>query len=148
MKRAGELRSAEPLQKKKVAPTGLSKSSSIPSSFSLTVPATAVFPQLAGLGSSPAARRYAISGAAEARAFLADPELAWRLRQCCNALLALPTERSAQAVLGSVDALKLRSSMTLFAAVAGNPGDVFHRVLARFYGGEADPATLRLLGRG
>jgi uncharacterized protein (DUF1810 family) len=105
-----------------------------------------VFPQLDGLGSSPMARRYAIRSLDEARAYLADDVLAARLRECCEALLALDADgyASAEAVLGGIDAIKLRSSMTLFALAA--PGEpLFAQVLARWYGGERDAATERLL---
>jgi uncharacterized protein (DUF1810 family) len=103
-----------------------------------------VFPQLAGLGRSLTAERYAIAGIDEARAYLAHPVLGKRLRECVDALLAL-RDRSAYQVLGSPDDLKLRSSMTLFAQAAG-PGSVFDEVLERYYAGEPDPLTLRLLG--
>ena len=98
-----------------------------------------VFPQLAGLGRSPTARHYAISGADEARAYLAHPALGPRLRACAQALTALP-ECDPGAVLGAVDAQKLRSSMTLFAAAAPDE-PAFTRVLDRFFGGHPDDAT-------
>lgn len=97
-----------------------------------------VFPQLQGLGRSATAVRFALSGAGEARAYLAHPVLGERLARCCHALLALPGS-SPEAVLGSVDAMKLRSSMTLFAAVSEAP--VFKDVLHKYYGGLEDPAT-------
>jgi uncharacterized protein (DUF1810 family) len=103
------------------------------------------FPQLRGLGSSPTARRYAIAGLDEARAFLADPVLGPRLREGCAALLEGARTADPADVLGAVDALKLRSSMTLFARA--DPSEpVFGTVLQRFYGGVADAATDRLLG--
>jgi uncharacterized protein (DUF1810 family) len=102
-----------------------------------------VFPQLAGLGRSETARFYGISGAAEARAYLAHPLLGRRLRECAGALLAHAGQRP-EAILGSVDALKLRSSMTLFEAVAADPAP-FVAVLDAFFGGERDAATLNLL---
>jgi len=104
-----------------------------------------IFPQLRGLGFSEMSMRYGIAGAHEARAYLAHPVLGARLIACCEALLSLPT-RSANEVLGSPDDLKLRSSATLFAEVAGD-GSVFHRLLDRFFAGEPDPQTLRLLGQ-
>ena len=104
-----------------------------------------VFPQIAGLGSSPTARLYAIVSADEARAYLAHPVLGARLRECTLAALA-HRERSAEAIFGAVDAMKLRSSMTLFEAVADDPAP-FAAALAAFHGGERDSATLRLLGR-
>jgi uncharacterized protein (DUF1810 family) len=98
-----------------------------------------VFPQLAGLGHSPMAQRYAVSGLEEARAYLAHPVLGPRLVECARALLGLPG-RDPVRVLGSVDALKLRSSMTLFEAAAPDER-VFAEVLERFYDGERDEAT-------
>ena len=97
-----------------------------------------VFPQVAGLGRSEMAQRYAISGADEARAYLAHPVLGPRLLECAGALVALETNDPV-AVLGGIDAQKLRSSMSLFAAVSTEP--VFTEVLDRFFGGEPDPAT-------
>ena len=102
-----------------------------------------VFPQLAGLGMSEMSRRYAISGVDEARAYLAHPILGPRLVACVEAALAI-TDRSAHDVFGSPDDLKLRSCATLFAA-ASAPGSVFDRVLTKFWDGERDPATVRLL---
>lgn len=102
-----------------------------------------VFPQLAGLGRSPTARHFALSGPAEARAYLAHPVLGDRLRACAAALTALATADPV-AVLGPVDAQKLSSSMTLFARVAPDE-PVFGQVLEQFFGGQEDPATVRLL---
>jgi uncharacterized protein (DUF1810 family) len=102
-----------------------------------------VFPQIAGLGSSETARFYAISSLEEAGAFLRHPVLGPRLVDAAEALLALPT-RDPVAVLGEIDALKLRSSMTLFAQ-AGGAAQVFTDVLERFYHGERDARTERLL---
>jgi uncharacterized protein (DUF1810 family) len=99
-----------------------------------------VFPQLAGLGRSPAAQRYAISGIDEARAYLAHPVLGPRLRECA-ALVAGLAGRTAVQVFGGIDAMKLRSSMTLFHRA--DPGEhLFAQVLDQYFGGEADPATL------
>lgn len=99
-----------------------------------------VFPQVAGLGRSATAVRYALADLAEARAYLAHPVLGPRLRESAQALLDLPG-RDAPAVLGSVDAQKLRSSMTLFAAA--DPDDpVFTTVLSCWFDGEPDEATL------
>ena len=102
-----------------------------------------VFPQIAGLGSSPTARTYAISGLEEATDYLEHPVLGARLRECTAALTQLD-ERNAPAVLGGVDAMKLRSSMTLFAA-ADPDEPVFRRVLDQYFDGVADPATLQRL---
>jgi len=98
-----------------------------------------VFPQIAGLGSSPTAREYAISGRAEARAYLAHPVLGPRLVECARILAAGPSADPV-AILGPVDALKLRSSMTLFAQAADDPAP-FRAVLDRFYAGAEDDAT-------
>jgi uncharacterized protein (DUF1810 family) len=105
-----------------------------------------VFPQLTGLGFSSMSVRYAISGLAEARAYLEHPVLGPRLHACAEALLGLEGEHAITDVLGYPDDLKLRSSATLFAQVSP-PGSVFHRLLERFFGGCADDATLSLLGR-
>ncbi len=102
-----------------------------------------VFPQIAGLGHSATSRTYAISSLDEARAYLDDPVLGPRLCECAEALVALDGVR-AEDVLGEVDALKLRSSMTLFARAAPE-NDLFARVLARYFDGRPDPATERLL---
>lgn len=98
-----------------------------------------VFPQIAGLGSSPMAIQYAISGLDEARAYLGHPVLGPRLRECAGIVAGLGG-KDADDVFGYIDAVKLRSSMTLFAAAA--PGEaVFTDVLARYFGGERDEAT-------
>ena len=101
-----------------------------------------VFPQIAGLGRSDMAQRYAIRDAAEARAYLAHPLLGPRLIEIVDAAVAAPG--GAEAIFGGIDAVKLRSSLTLFAAVADDPVP-FDRGLARFYDGERDAETLRLL---
>ncbi|MGA1799652.1 DUF1810 domain-containing protein [Sphingomonas sp. 4RDLI-65] len=101
-----------------------------------------VFPQIAGLGQSAMARTYAIAGADEARAYLAHPVLGARLIEATAAVVG--ARGSAEAILGGIDAVKLRSSMTLFAAVADDPAP-FRAALDRFFGGMADEATLRLL---
>ncbi|WNV74210.1 DUF1810 domain-containing protein [Geodermatophilus sp. DSM 44513] len=98
-----------------------------------------VFPQVAGLGRSPTAQRYAVSGLEEAHTYLAHPVLGARLLECAQALLALPG-RDPVAVLGAVDAVKLRSSMTLFEAAAPDER-VFGEVLERYFDGERDEAT-------
>lgn len=100
-----------------------------------------VFPQVEGLGSSVTARRYAIAGRAEALAYLRHDVLGPRLLEASRAVLDSGT-RDAATLLGGIDAMKLRSSMTLFEAVAdGEP--VFAQVLDTFYGGERDEETLR-----
>lgn len=105
-----------------------------------------VFPQLRGLGQSPISRRYAISSLDEARAYLAHPVLGPRLLESSRILLELEG-RSAQDVFGAIDAMKLRSSMTLFKhADPGNP--VFRGVLETYFGGIPDELTERLLAAG
>lgn len=99
-----------------------------------------VLPQVAGLGRSATAQRYAITGLPEARAYIGHPVLGPRLVECAEALLALPPGTDVEEVLGAVDARKLRSSMTLFAAAAAHER-VFARVLDRFFAGERDEAT-------
>jgi uncharacterized protein (DUF1810 family) len=102
-----------------------------------------IFPQVAGLGFSAMAQRYAISGLDEARAYLAHPVLGPRLVECTGVVAA--TEGStADRILGPVDAMKLRSSMTLFAAAEPQQA-VFGEVLARYFDGEPDEATLARL---
>jgi len=101
-----------------------------------------IFPQLAGLGRSPTAQFYAIGSLDEVRAYLAHPLLGARYRECVQALQDLPTS-DAQAVFGSIDATKLRSSLTLFDHVAPSP--LFAAALDRWFDGQRDPATLDLL---
>ena len=104
-----------------------------------------VFPQVAGLGSSPMAQHYAISGLAEAQAYLAHPVLGRRLEECTRALLELDAT-DPERVLGPVDAQKLRSSMTLFAE-ADPDVPVFAAVLERYFDGVRDPGTTSRLRR-
>lgn len=101
-----------------------------------------VFPQLRGLGSTETAEFYGISGLEEAAAYLAHPRLGPRLRACAETLLALPDTDPVE-IFGHTDALKLRSSMTLFAVASADP--LFDGVLTRFYAGERDQRTLDLL---
>jgi uncharacterized protein (DUF1810 family) len=102
-----------------------------------------VFPQVAGLGQSPISQRYAISSLAEAQGYLAHPVLGPRLVECARIVDELKAP-SAEDIFGAVDAMKLRSSMTLFArADPDNP--VFGNVLDTYFGGQADEATDRLL---
>ncbi len=101
-----------------------------------------VFPQIAGLGRSDTARFYAITDRDEARAYLAHPLLGARLVEATRAVTAAPG--SAEAILEAIDAAKLRSSMTLFEAVATDP-EPYRAALDRFFGGERDPETLRRL---
>ena len=104
-----------------------------------------VFPQLRGLGRSETARFYGLDGIDEARAFLADPGLGARLRAAFKAILSAPG--TADGILGPVDAMKLRSSATLFLRAA--PGEpAFQAALDSFFDGVPDPATDALLGGG
>jgi uncharacterized protein (DUF1810 family) len=105
-----------------------------------------VFPQLDGLGSSLTSKRYAIKNLAEAEAYLAHPVLGPRLRECAEAALGVEG-RSASEIFGSPDDVKLRSCATLFACVSP-AGSVFERLLDKYYRGERDGKTLRLLGMG
>ncbi|WP_338737641.1 DUF1810 domain-containing protein [Haloplanus salilacus] len=102
-----------------------------------------VFPQVAGLGSSEMARRYAISSRAEAEAYLSHPVLGPRLTECTGIVNGIDG-RSATEIFGSPDDLKFRSSMTLFDAVADDPTP-FGTALERYYGGDPDEQTLQFL---
>jgi uncharacterized protein (DUF1810 family) len=104
-----------------------------------------VFPQLAGLGSSAMAQRYAISDLAEARAYLAHPVLGPRLRACVAALNGVHG-KTARQIMGSPDDLKLRSSLTLFARATADNAE-FQAALARYHDGVPDPRTIQLLAR-
>ena len=104
-----------------------------------------VFPQVRGLGSSPASVRYAIGSIAEATAFLAHPVLGPRLRQCVTAMLA-HRGLSAGQILGDIDAQKFRSCLTLFAQVAPSER-LFSDALKKYFDGTPDAATLSILGR-
>ena len=102
-----------------------------------------IFPQIGGLGASPMAVRYAISGRDEAIAYLAHPTLGPRLHECTRLVNAAP-ETSINKILGSPDDLKFRSSMTLFAKVAADNAD-FLAALDKYYGGAFDPLTVEWL---
>jgi uncharacterized protein (DUF1810 family) len=101
-----------------------------------------VFPQLDGLGYSAMSRRYSIKSAAEAKAYLDHPVLGVRLRECFEVVRTI-AGCSAREIFGSPDDLKLRSCATLFDAVSGD--DVFAQVLDKYFRGERDEETLRLL---
>jgi len=101
-----------------------------------------VFPQIQGLGRSGMAQRYAISDLEEAKAYLEHPTLGPRLRECAGALTQLD-ETDATRVMGGIDALKLKSSMTLFNRAAQD--DVFQAVLQQYFDGEEDELTLERL---
>jgi uncharacterized protein (DUF1810 family) len=101
-----------------------------------------IFPQVAGLGASAMARRYAIASRQEASAYLGHPLLGPRLIACAGAVCAIEG-RSAQAIFGSPDDLKFRSSMTLFDAVAGD--GIFRAALEKYFNGRPDDLTLQAL---
>jgi uncharacterized protein (DUF1810 family) len=103
-----------------------------------------IFPQFDGLAFSSTSKFYAIKSIDEAKAYLNHPVLGPRLRQCAEAALGVEG-RSATEIFGSPDDLKLRSCATLFACVSP-PGSVFERLLEKYYDGERDEKTLRLLG--
>jgi len=102
-----------------------------------------IFPQLDGLGFSEMARRYGIKSRAEAEAYIAHPVLGPRLVAICEAAIAVDG-RTAHEIFSSPDDMKLKSCVTLFAAISP-PGSVFERVLAKYFRGERDSQTLRLL---
>jgi len=102
-----------------------------------------VFPQLDGLGFSPITKRFSIKSENEARAYLKHSTLGPRLLECAEAILSVEG-KSAREILGSPDDLKLKSCATLFAHFSP-PGSVFEQILEKFYSGERDAATLRLL---
>ena len=103
-----------------------------------------IFPQFDGLAFSPTSRHYAIKSRDEARAYLNHPILGPRLRDCAGAVLQIEG-KSANAIFGSPDDLKLRSSATLFACVSP-PGSAFHLLIDRYFPGGPDQRTLELLG--
>ena len=105
-----------------------------------------IFPQIAGLGTSSMAEKYAIRSAEEASAYLSDPILGSRLLRCVEAILSI-NDRSAHDIMGAPDDLKLRSSMTLFAAVSDH-GSPFHKAIERFYDGKFDERTISILSAG
>ncbi len=103
-----------------------------------------IFPQVAGLGSSSMSQHYSIGSLDEARAYLDHPVLGPRLRECAGLVLAT-TGRTTTEIFGSLDSMKVRSSMTLFHRAAPHE-PLFRQVLDRFYGGVADEATDARLG--
>ena len=103
-----------------------------------------IFPQFDGLGSSATARHYSIKSRDEVRAYLDHPLLGPRLVACTEILLHLEG-KTAHEIFGFPDDVKLRSSLTLFAVVSGDPGSVFSRALAKYFAGEPDPQTIKLI---
>jgi uncharacterized protein (DUF1810 family) len=102
-----------------------------------------IFPQIKGLGHSETARTFAISSREEAQAYLNHPILGPRLRECSR-LVTLVEGRSARQIFGSIDALKFRSSMTMFASVTSDNG-VFTEALQKYFGGDVDSLTVEKL---
>lgn len=109
-----------------------------------------VFPQLKGLGRTATAEHFGIASLGEAKAYLAHPVLGPRLRECAGLLRDYPDRRGIEQILGAVDALKLRSSMTLFLQACEESADreLFGAVLDRYYAGEPDERTLTMLSEG
>ena len=102
-----------------------------------------IFPQLGGLGQSEMSKRYGIRGLDEARAYMQHPILGERLRECTR-LVVSGAEANVNAIFGYPDDLKFHSSMTLFACACGDCSP-FHDALAKFFGGEDDAGTVKLL---
>lgn len=105
-----------------------------------------IFPQLRGLGVSPAAQFYGLALLAEAEAYLADPVLGARLKRCTKAVLAI-SGRTLPQIFGSPDDMKFRSSMTLFDQAADGGAPIFGQAIKRLCGGRADPRTIELARR-
>jgi uncharacterized protein (DUF1810 family) len=99
-----------------------------------------IFPQIAGLGRSETARRYAIASLDEAKAYAGHPVLGPRLRECTQLVLGVQG-RGAQEIFGHPDDLKFRSCMTLFSRATGDP--LFRQALESLFGGEEDPETVK-----
>lgn len=104
-----------------------------------------IFPQIKGLGYSSTAMYYAILSLDEATEYLNHPVLGSRLIECCRILLGLEN-KTAEYIFGGIDAMKLKSSMTLYSLVSDNP--VFNQVLGMYYNGKKDNATLRIIESG
>lgn len=102
-----------------------------------------IFPQVTGLGHSEMARRYAVSDIAEAWTYVAHPLLGPRLAECTDTMIGWASRRSAHMILGAVDTMKFRSSMTLFEAGGGSAR--FGIAIDRFFAGERDGDTLAIL---
>ncbi|WP_220392110.1 DUF1810 domain-containing protein [Bacteroides fragilis] len=104
-----------------------------------------IFPQIKELGYSSTAMYYAISSLDEATEYLNHPVLGYRLTECCQILLRLEN-KTAEDILGNIDAMKLKSSMTLFSLISDNP--VYNQVLAKYFNEMKDNATLRIIESG
>jgi len=105
-----------------------------------------IFPQIAGLGMSELSQKFAIKSLDEAKAYLEDDKLRDHLEDICGALLKLETCDAVQ-VMGDIDAMKLKSSMTLFDAVSHEQDNIYNKVLAKFFDGEKDEKTLNILNK-
>ena len=101
-----------------------------------------IFPQIKGLGASSTSQFYGIRSIAEVEAYMQEPELSFRLIECCEILLHLQN-KTATEIFGYIDALKLKSSMALFGEASNNP--IFKQVLGKYYNGEKDELTLKIL---
>jgi uncharacterized protein (DUF1810 family) len=101
-----------------------------------------IFPQIQGLGSSPMAMRYAISGLEESRAYLEHPVLGPRLQGCTRIVIGVDG-RTVEEIFGYPDDLKFHSSMTLFAKASESGAGVFGEALEKYFGGEMDQGTLQ-----
>jgi uncharacterized protein (DUF1810 family) len=101
-----------------------------------------IFPQIKGLGQSPTSQYYGFTSIEEAKAYLEDEILGIRLREICDALLQ-HTDKSPRDIFGRTDAMKLKSSMTLFDKVS--PNDVFGKILDAFFFGARDARTLGMV---
>lgn len=106
-----------------------------------------IFPQLRGLGRSSQCQIFGIDGLEEAKAYLAHPVLSQRLTEITTALLAHKGKNIAHIMGSNIDAVKLRSSMTLFAVASGDGDSVFRQVLDCFYSGRMDDVTVKMLGQ-
>lgn len=104
-----------------------------------------IFPQMRGLGRSPMAENYGITSIEEARAYLENPTLKQRLIEISTALLKHKGKSTAYEILGTIDAIKVRSSMTLFDHIL--PNAIFAEVLDAFYNGERDELTLKFISK-
>ena len=104
-----------------------------------------IYPQLRGLGRSEIAQHYGLASLEEARAYLAHPILGPRIREAAEAALAAPQRLSAEDIFGPIDAMKLRSSMTLFHRASPDQ-PAFGAVIDRYFGGVEDQATIELIG--
>lgn len=105
-----------------------------------------IFPQIAGLGTSYRSQQFAIKSLDEAKAYLEDEKLRDHLEEICGALLKLESSNAVQ-IMGDIDAMKLKSSMTLFDAASQEQDNIYNKVLAKFFDGEKDGKTLNILNK-